>query len=288
MKKIFIYCILAIMGILTIGGETALAANDKKALVVVSFGTTFKESRQMDIEGVENALKAAFPDRDFKRAFTAKIVMQRMLENEGIKVDDLETVLTNLQKSGYKDVLIQCTHLTPGEEYSKKVMTVVHDFKGKFDKISVGRPLLSDSKDYNLVAVALDAQLPALAADEVVVYMGHGSPNMHNPVYNILERSFATQGIPAVIGVVEETDHPNYEDMLTHLKRTKAKKVLLMPLMLVCGDHANNDMVGEEEDSWLNLLKKEGYQVRFDLQGMGRNVAIQNIYVMHAMEALVN
>ena len=263
-------------------------ANSKKALVVVSFGTTFPESRRLDIESVENALKAAFPDRHFKRAFTAKIVIARMLKNEGLKVDDLETVLTNLQKESYQDVLIQCTHLTQGEEYAKKIMKAVHDFKGQFEKISVGRPLLSDIRDYNLVAVALATQLPALAEDEMVVFMGHGSPHMHNPAYNILEHSFVNLGIPALIGVAEEDDCPNFKDMLVQLKKTKAKKVVLVPLMLVCGDHANNDMVGDDEESWVNLLQEEGYQVSADMKGMGRNIAVQNIYVMHAMDALVN
>lgn len=288
MKKLLAYLVLAVAGFFILGGETALAANDKKALVVVSFGTTFEESRTLDVEAVENALQKAFPDRDFKRAFTSKIVMKRMLENEGIAVDDLETVLAKLEKAGYNDVLIQSTHLTPGEEYANKIMTMVHNFKGKFAKLAVGRPLMADDKDYNLVAIALQTRMPVLAKDEMVVFMGHGSPRMHNPSYNMLENTFKKLGIPAIIGVVEETDHPNFEDMLAELKAKKVKKVVLIPLMLVCGDHANNDMAGDEEDSWLNMLKQEGYQVRYQLDGIGRNIAIQNIYVMHAMEAVAN
>jgi len=287
MQKILICCLLMTLGLFTLTAAPIDAAAKKdKALVVVSFGTTFPETREKDLEAVENALAQAFPDREFKRAFTAKIVMQRLLENDGIKVDDLETVLNNLAKEGYKDVLIQPTHLTYGEEYAKKIMTTVHNYKDKFAKLSVGRPLLADEKDYELVAMALQTQIPQLANDEIVVFMGHGSPRQHNPAYNILEMNFKKFGIPAIIGVVEEDDHPNFEDMLAQLKQTKAKKVLLMPLMLVSGDHANNDMAGEEEDSWLNLLKAEGYQVRYDLSGLGRNIAIQNIYVLHALSAL--
>ena len=286
MKRILIYCLLVVSGFFIMGGETVLAAKDKKALVAVSFGTTFEESRRLDIEAVEGALQKAFPDRDFKRAFTAKIVIKRMFENEGVKVDDLETVLANLQKQGYNDILIQSTHLTPGEEFNNKIMAVVDNYKNKFAKISVGRPLLTEAQDYDVAAIALQTQLPVLEKDEVVVFMGHGSPNIHNPSYNLLQESFDKMGIPAVIGVVEETDHPNYEDMLAKLKSTKAKKVMLIPLMLVSGDHANNDMIGEEEDSWANMLRAEGYSIRSDMRGTGRNAAIQNIYVMHALEAL--
>lgn len=287
MQKFIICCVLMTLGLFTITtNHTAAAAKKDKALVVVSFGTTFPETRELDLEAVENALAKAFPDRDFNRAFTAKIVMQRIFDNDGLKVEDLDKVLNNLSKQGYKDVLIQPTHLTYGEEYSKKIMATVHNHKNQFAKLAVGRPLLADEKDYELVARALETQIPQLASDEIVVFMGHGSPRQHNPAYNTLEMTIKKLGIPAIVGVVEEDDHPNFEDMLDQLKQTKAKKVLLMPLMLVSGDHANNDMAGEEEDSWLSLLQAEGYQVRYDLSGLGRNIAIQNIYVLHALSAL--
>ena len=258
----------------------------KQALIVVSFGTTFPETRKLDIEAVENALQATFPKRDFYRAYTSRIIMKRLRENQGIVIHDLETTMQQLVDSGYEDVLIQTTHLTMGEEYSKKIMSVVHTFKGKFAKLAVGRPLLSDEFDYNLVAAALMSDLADVASDEAIVFMGHGSPNMHNPTYNLLEKRLHEKGVQAFIGVVEEDDHPNFEDMLEVLEASKLKKVLLLPLMLVCGDHASNDMAGEDEDSWLNMLTAKGYEVRTQMCGMGRNKAIQNIYAMHALAAL--
>ncbi len=284
MSKVFLCAMLLAMSVIFSGGAEAAAR--EKALVVVSFGTTFKETRELDVEGVEKALAAAFPDREFRRAFTSKIVMKRLWDNDGIKVDDLEAVLAKLLKEGYKDILIQPTHLTPGEEIANKVLPAVAKFQGKFARMAVGKPLLTDGRDFPLAARALEASLPALDKNEVVVFMGHGSPNRPNPAYKSLQDSFDKLGVPAVIGVVEETDHPNYEDMLAVLQGRKVQSVLLLPLMLVAGDHANNDMAGEEEDSWANLLKKEGYNVRHELKGIGRLAAIQDIYVLHALEAL--
>ncbi len=282
MRK-FLVMLLMFAGIMTVGSQNVFAATKEKALVVVSFGTTFKETRELDIESLEKSLAAAFPDRDFKRAFTAKIVMKRLFEKDAIKVYDLATVLEKLYKEGYKDVLVQPTHLTPGEEIANKVMPAIKAYQNKFAKLSLGTPLLTDKNDFPLVVKALETTMPKLLDDEIVVFMGHGSPNIINPAYKSLEDSFKKHGFPALIGVVEETDELNFGVMLKKLKESKAKKVLLMPLMLVAGDHAHNDMVGNEADSWINLLKKEGYEVRFEIRGIGRNIAIQNIYIMHAL-----
>ena len=282
--KLFIMAMLSVLGFTLLGTQTVDAAS--KALVVVSFGSTFKETREADIGGIEKALIAAFPDREFRRAFTSKIVMKRLLENDNIKVDDLETTLEKLQKEGYKDILIQPTHLLPGEEIDNKVIPVINKYKNKFTKVSFGKPLLSAKEDLAQVAKALETTMPQLAKDEMVVYMGHGSPNRINFSYTALEETFQKLNIPAIIGVVEENDYPNYEDMLSTLKKSGAKKVFLMPLMIVAGDHANNDMAGDEDDSWSSMLKKEGFEVRFALKGIGKNTAIQSIYVYHALEAL--
>lgn len=286
MFKSLLSFLLLMTGLFCFAAEPALAA-DKKALVVVSFGTTYEDTRKLDIEAVEGALQKAFPDRDFKRAFTSKIVMKRLAEEFNLKVDDLETVLKELKAKGYKDVLVQSTHLTPGEEYANKIMTVVAKYKNAFSKLAVGKPLMTEGEDFDLVAKALKQQIPAMGKDEIVVFMGHGSPNIHNTSYYALEKSFHKMAIPAIIGVVEEADHPNFDDMLSSLRASKAKSVLLMPLMLVCGDHAENDMASDEEDSWKTLLKEDGYKVDTKVVGIGRNAAIQDIYVLHAKNAQV-
>ena len=265
-----------------------------RVIVVTSFGTTYDDARKDNIESVETAIKANFPDYEVRRAFTSKIVMKRLAER-GIIVSDLEQTLATLKKEGYREVVVQTTHLTPGEEFDNKVMPVVnkHLQAKSFDKLVVGRPLLTyqgqngQTDDFAVMANALKQQLPVLQLpDRAVVFMGHGSPNRPSLVYGLLQERLTAAGLNAVIGVVEETDHPNFEDALALLKEKGYKKVMLMPLMLVAGDHANNDMAGDENDSWKSILQKEGFEVSTYLHGLGENKAVQDIYIQHVRDAI--
>ena len=288
----FIKLLLAVCLMLSFTmSASAQAAPTKKALVVASFGTTFPDTLKNDIEGIENALKKAFPDRDFYRVFTSNIVKKRIAERDGIVIDDLKTTLDKLAAQGYADVLVQTTLLTPAEEYNNKILPAIKEYQTNktFQKLVIGKPLLTEDKDFNLVAKALTTQMPKnLNSDQSVVFMGHGSPHMHNVAYDKLQAAFDKLNIPAVIGVVEEDDHPNFEDMQATIAKRKIKEVILMPLMVVAGDHANNDMAGDEDDSWKNLLSADGYKVSVVLGGLGRNSEIQKIYVAHAKQALKN
>lgn len=290
--SIFLLCAL-VLGFSAVGGASVEAAAGKKAIVVVSFGTTFDDARTACIESVETKIKAEFPDYEVRRAFTSKIVMSRLAERN-IQVDSLEQALTKLQKEGYKEVVVQTTHLTTGEEYDKKVIAVVHNYAKAFDKITIGRPVLTFNgengtpNDFAIAAKALKTQMPLLQfPDRTVVFMGHGSPHQHNPAYASLQQALDAAGIRAVVGVVEETDTPNLEDVQAALKAKGIKKVVLMPLMLVAGDHANNDMAGDEPDSWKNILIADGYQVGTYIHGLGENPAFQDIYVQHVRDAII-
>lgn len=272
----------------------AVDSGSKKAIVVVSFGTTFVDARKACIESVENRIQAAFPEYDVYRAFTSKIVMKRIAEKEKIHINDLETTLKELKAKGYQEVVVQTTHLTPGEEYDKKVMAVVNKFDKSFAKLSVGRPLLFHEgqngmpNDFALMAEALKAQTPVLQMPgQYVVFMGHGSPHQHNPAYGTLQKYLDAAGVQAVVGVVEETDHPNFEDTKAELAKRGAKRLVMMPLMLVAGDHANNDMAGDEHDSWKSQLMEEGYQVKTYIHGLGENTAVQDLYVQHVRDAIM-
>lgn len=271
-------------------GISIANASPKQALVVVSFGTTFAEARANDIEGIENALQKAFPAREFRRAFTSNIVMKRMAENQNIKVDDLATTLEKLHQEGYQDILVQPTHLIHGEEYEIKVLKTIENYSKKFAKIAVGKPLLNDEQDYRLAAAALSAQFPVLTKDQAVIFMGHGSPRDNNKsfgnTYQTLQKTFDAMGLPVLVGVVEEVDYPNFEDMYVAFKARGYQSAVLMPLMVVSGDHANNDMAGDEEDSWKSMIKKDGHQVEALMGGIGRNAAIQALYVNHAIAAV--
>lgn len=263
--------------------------SNKKALVVISFGSTFDDTRISDIGGIEQALANAFPGFDHFRAFTSNIIRKR-LEERGIHVDDADTVLQQLLEKGYTDVLLQPTHLLHGEEFEQKILTLLEKYASKFQSILISRPLIVSEEDYRLAATALVAQLPALEEGEGVVFMGHGTPRNNNKAfgytYNKLQEIFDAMGANIVVGTVEDEDSPNFEAVLEQLKKRSYKKVHMYPLMVVAGDHANNDMYGDEEDSWKTQIEAAGIATEGHLNGIGRYSAIQALYVLHVLQTL--
>ncbi len=260
-----------------------------KALAVVSFGSTYDETRARDIGGIERALAAALPEYDQYRAFTSKIIRAR-LAARGIRIAAPEELLTALKRAGYEEVLVQPTHLLPGEEYEQKILPLAESCRADFKKISIGSPLIASPADYRPLAAALRDSLPALAQGEGVVFMGHGSPRNNNSsfgrTYTLLQQVFDELDIPALVGTVEEADRPNLESVLDGLSARRYKKVHLVPLMVVAGDHAANDMYGDEPGSWKNRIEALGIATAGHLRGLGRCAAIQSLYVQHARASL--
>ena len=276
--------------------ESASAADQEGAIVVVSFGTTFDDTRKACIEKIENKIRDSFPEYEVRRAFTSKIVIKKLAERN-IQVDTLEQALNKLSQEGYKNIIVQTTHLTPGEEYDHKVIAVVKKYEKNqvFDRISVGRPVMvfdgseGNVDDYAILAEALKSQMPMLQLPgRAVLFMGHGSPHHHNPAYNRLQQSFKAANIHAVIGVVEESDDPNFETALAKLKELKITHVTLMPLLVVAGGHVNHDMAGNEPNSWESRLLKEGFTVDTYMHGLGENENVQDIYVNHVKDVMAS
>lgn len=269
--------------------ERGALMTNKKAMLVISFGSTFDDTRTKDIGGIEQAMAAAFPAYDQYRAFTSNIIRKRLGER-GIMVDDADTALAKLAAAGYTEVLVQPTHLLHGEEFEQKVLALKEKYAASFAKFIISKPLITDDADYPLVAAALIAQLPALEEGEGVVLMGHGSPRNNNKsfgrTYVKLQEIFDSMGCPVVLGTVEEDDVPNFEAVLELLKERKYSKVHMFPLMVVAGDHANNDMYSDEEDSWKTAIEALGISTEGHLYGMGRNKSVQALYVHHMLEAL--
>ena len=263
--------------------------DNKKALVVISFGSTFDETRTHDIGGIEQALAAAFPAYDQFRAFTSIIIRKRLAER-GINVDDTETVLQKLQQAGYTEVILQPTHLLHGEEFEQKVLSLRDKYTAVFQKIIISQPLIVSDEDFRLAAAAIAAQVPTLAEDEGVVFMGHGTPRNNNKAFGYtyvkLQQIFDEMHLPIVVGTVEEDDTPNLEAVLAQLKKRGYKHVHMYPLMVVAGDHANNDMYSDEEDSWKTQVEALGITTTGHLCGLGRAKAIQVLYVQHVLQAL--
>ena len=261
----------------------------KKAIVVISFGSTFSDTRIHDIGGIEQALAVAFPAYDQYRAFTSNIIRKRLAER-GLVIDDTATVLNKLKEAGYEEVILQPTHLLHGEEFEQKILTLKEKFSDSFKKIIIGKPLIVEDADYKLVAAALSAQLPECAENEGVVFMGHGTPRnnnaAHGHTYVKLQALFDQLNAPVVIGTVEDEDSPNFEAVLEQIIKRGYKKVHMYPLMVVAGDHANNDMYGDDEDSWKTQIEAKGVATEGHLNGIGRYKAIQALYIQHVLQVM--
>jgi len=243
---------------------------------------------------VESKIQAAFPDYEVRQAFTSRIIIKRLADRDGIKVDTEKQALEKLKAEGYSEVIVQPLHMVPGDEFDKVSRVVDQYAKSKaFNKISIGRPIIDFSgqeerpDDYLIAIKALQTQLPKLEQSQAVVFMGHGGNHPANAAYAALQMRMQDAKLKNVfVFTVDGEGYPNLESVIDKLKENKIKKVTLMPLMLVAGDHANNDMSGDEEDSAKTRLLKAGFKVDAYLHGLGENEAIQNIYVQHVKDAL--
>lgn len=250
----------------------------KQAIAVVSFGTTYHNATGA-IECIERAVAAAHPDRDFYRAYTSGMVRRRLMERDGIRIYDPETLLKELTEQGYEDILVQPTHVIPGLEYEKLILAAA-----RYEQVRVCRPLLWEAADYEECVRAVMELLPELADDEGAVLMGHGTTHFANAAYAQLEHEFRAAGQENVfVGTVE--GFPDLDFVRNRLKRTPLKKLYLAPFMIVAGDHAQNDLAGEEEDSWNSILRADGYETEIILRGLGDSERIVQLLVKHSLEA---
>lgn len=258
----------------------------KKAILVVSFGTSYAKTRKVTIEACENAIKTAFPGYEIQRAFTSKRIINILKDRDNILIDTPQEALQKLRDEGFSDIIVQSLHIIPGSEFHDLVFTV-KEFQTAFESLRIGMPLLASPDDYVAVADALARQFPNLAEDEAVALMGHGSSHPANAAYPALECVLADCEHPRIfIGTVE--GYPELDHVIARLHKHHIRKVTLMPLMLVAGDHAQNDMAGDDDDSWKMVLEKEGFQVNIYLHGLGENTAIQQMFVQHVKDVIKN
>ena len=264
----------------------------KKAILIVSFGTTYLDTLKLCIESTENKIRAIFPNYEVRRAFTSRFVIRKLVERDGIQIDTEKQALERLQVEGYKEVFIQPLHVVAAEEYKKLRKVSVHFAHAKvFDNITLGRPLLyymgqkGNPDDYLIAIKAVETQLSTLGHDEAIVLMGHGGVHPANTAYAALQMKLEEAGLNnAFVCTVE--GFPALDSVIEKLKRKKVKKVTLMPFMLVAGDHANKDMAGDEEDSAKSKLHNAGFDVDIYFHGLGENLAIQEIYIQHLKDAI--
>lgn len=251
----------------------------KKALVVVSFGTTYPEARKA-IEKLENSLHTAFPEYDFYRAFTSGMVIRKIAQEEAVIIPTPAQLMERLAGAGYDEVLCQSLHVIFGQEY-EKLLSQLAPYCSRFRRLQVGKPLLWDTEDYLQLVRALLCNMPRLAGDQAFVFMGHGTEHPANAAYALVENAFRYQGAERVyVATVEGFPHLDY--VLARLEKNKVTKVTLAPLMIVAGDHAQNDLAGEEEESWKSRLQHEGYEVEVLMRGLGELDQVGGLFVSHA------
>ena len=256
------------------------------AILVVSFGTSYNDSRDLTIGAIEEAIAGAFPEYEVRRAFTSQIIIDKLQERDGLAIDNVTEALDRAEADGIRELIVQPTHLMDGYEYTD-LAEELSGYTDRFDRILLGAPLLTSDADYDAVIAAITEHTASHDDGETAVcFMGHGTEADSNAVYASLQEKLTAAGYENYyIGTVEA--EPTLDDVIVALQEKGTyTKVVLEPLMVVAGDHANNDMAGEEEDSWKTALENEGYEVECILEGLGQIPAIQELYVEHVQAAI--
>ena len=274
-------------------------------LLVVSFGTSYNDSRVADIKGIEDALQAAYPDWSVRRAFTAQIIINHIQARDGEKIDNMDQALERAVANGVKKLVVQPTHLMHGAEYDEMCETI-DAYRDKFESVSIAEPLLGEvgsdatviNADKEAVAKAITAEAvkdagvesleAAKEAGTAFVFLGHGTAHVAKVTYSQMQTQMQNLGYENVfIGTVEgEPEETSAEAVIEAVKAAGYTNVILRPLMVVAGDHANNDMAGSEDDSWKTMFEAAGLSVGCQIAGLGEIADVQAIYVAHTKAAI--
>lgn len=250
----------------------------KKGIIVVSFGTTYEETRRLNIEAIENRVKEEYSETLVLRAFTSEIIRKKLKIRDKLSIFNVKEALEQMKEENIKYIYLQPLHIIEGHEY-EKVLRQARDFlvENRDINIKIGRPLLSAEEDYINVVEALELRDQE---GQALVYMGHGSDHDADRSYEKLETRIRQKGIEnTFIGTVEGSR--TIDQIVEELKAGQIERVELKPFMLVAGDHAINDMASDEEDSWKSILEGEGILVETELKGLGENEGIQEIFINH-------
>ena len=274
-------------------------------LLVVSFGTSFNGSRAADIKGIEDALQAAYPDWSVRRAFTAQIIINHVQARDGEKIDNMTQALDRAVANGVKNLVVQPTHLMHGAEYDE-MCAAIDEYRDRFESVSIAEPLLGEvgsdatviNADKEVVAKAItaaaveasgfDSLEAAKEAGAAFVFMGHGTAHVAKVSYSQMSAQMQNLGYENVfIGTVEgEPEETSCESVIEAVKAAGYTNVILRPLMVVAGDHANNDMAGSDDDSWKTMFEAADFTVDCQIAGLGEIADIQALYIAHTQAAI--
>lgn len=261
----------------------------KKAILVTSFGTSYLDALKLNIESTENAIKNAFPQYDIKRAFTSPRIIKKLKERDNLHIDNLDSALKKLKEENYEEVLVLPLHIIAGAEYDD-ILDIFNKYKNSnskdgnfkesnsFKTLKITKPLLFEEIDYSNLIESIKEDLRLEDNNSAVILAGHGTYHKANETYTILQNTLEEKGYKNIF-VATLSGKPYIEDILPVLKEREIKEVKIVPIMLVAGDHVKNDIAGEEDDSWNNILTSSGIIPTFYIHGLGEKESIHNLYI---------
>jgi sirohydrochlorin cobaltochelatase len=291
----YVSCALVVLTVAVLAAGAAFAfpagpvENPKKGILVVAFGSSMPEG-EASIEAVTDAVRKAYPDVETRVAYTSRIIMRKIARERGKIVDEPAVALAKMAYEGFTDVVVLSTHIIPGEEYDD-LKAVVDGFKAigsnapkaGFRFIELSSPLLSGAEDFERLADVLAGTYAEQTKKGAFVFVGHGTHHFANAAYGSLQFALWGKSPNFFVGTIEGL--PSYDDVASRLKTAKIKNVWIAPAMLVAGDHAHNDIAGDEPDSWKSLLDAQGYKVTPILEGLGQNAAVRDLILKKLSEA---
>ena len=266
------------------GGKELMNQENHKAILVVSFGTSYEATRKVTIEAIEKDIANAYPDYKLYRAWTSKMILAKLKKRDNLHINNVKEAMEEMIADGITDVIIQPTHVINGIE-NELMKEDALSYRESFHSIRFGTPLLTSEEDNQTVINAIAEEFSYLSEEEVLVLMGHGTTHYSNAIYAALDYAFKDKGHPNIfLGTVEA--YPSMQSLMKMIKAYAPKKVVLAPFMIVAGDHAKNDMAGDDPESWYSQFVQEGFQVETVLKGLGEYKGIRQLFVKHVADTL--
>lgn len=255
----------------------------KRAILVVSFGTSYADTCRKTIEQIENDIRDAYPQYRIYRAWTSGMIRRKLLKRDGVRIFDVKEAMEQMHADGITQVVVQPTHVINGIE-NDRMTADVHSCEQLFEHVVIGTPLLTSREDNERVIRAVAEELHP-SDEETVVLMGHGTEHFSNSIYAALDYQFKDMGYSNIfMGTVES--YPSFDTLMRQMSASEQKRLILAPFMIVAGDHATNDLAGEEDDSWKNQFEQAGFSVQCVLKGLGEYPAIRQVLLEHTRTAV--
>lgn len=257
----------------------------KKAMLIVSFGTSYEDTRKKTIEAIEHTLEECFPEHKIYRAWTSRMILEKIRERDGIYIDTVPEAMERMKSDGITDITVQPTHVINGVENDQMKKDALA-YKDSFHSIVFGDPLLTSETDNETAAYAVADEFSWISEQDALVLMGHGTTHYANTVYAALDYRFKDMGYKNIfVGTVEA--FPSMQSLMRMIKEFGPRKVILAPFMIVAGDHARHDMSGDDPNSWYSQFLAAGYHVDCIMKGLGEYKGIRDLFAEHAKKTVL-